>query len=199
VAARQWGVLDIRQLRACGLTDTAVRLRVRAGRLHPLYRGVYALGHPAVPVEGRLLAAVKACGPGAVLSHFSAAVLYGWFEWDGRHPQVTAPKPRRHAGIVTYRSQELEATAIQGIPVTAPARTLLDLAATLHFTGVRRAVNEAFNQRRIVPAELVVSDRRGSRVLREILAGAAPTRNEYEDTVLAILDGLPPPDVTGRW
>jgi very-short-patch-repair endonuclease len=85
----------------------------------------------------------------------------------------------------------------KGIPVTTPARTLRDLSATLPFNQLRRAVNEALNQGRIKPAELVTSHHRGAKRLRAVLATAAPTRNEYEDIVLAVLlqAGLPMPEV----
>ena len=73
----QWGVLSLDELRSCGFSRDAVESRVRNGHLHPLYRGVYAVGHANVSREGAFLAAVKACGPTAVLSHFSAAALYG--------------------------------------------------------------------------------------------------------------------------
>src|SRR5262245_51704145 len=68
MAARQWSVLDLADLAACGLSRQAVGKRVRAGRLFTIHRGVYAVGHPNLALEGRFLAAVKACGPGAVLS-----------------------------------------------------------------------------------------------------------------------------------
>src|SRR5215211_7250786 len=83
LAAEQFGVVEIDELAACGLDKDAVARRVRDGRLHPLYRRVYAVGHPNVPTRGRFLAAVKACGPGAVLSHFAATVLWGLLKWDG--------------------------------------------------------------------------------------------------------------------
>ena len=73
LANRQWGVISIAQLEALGLGRSAVTRRVQAGRLHRIHRGVYAVGHRALRVEGRRLAAVLACGPGAVLSHVSAA------------------------------------------------------------------------------------------------------------------------------
>ena len=60
---------------------------MRNGRLHQFHRGVYAVGHPNLPLEGRLLAAVKACGPAAVLSHYSAAALWGFIDWDDRFPR----------------------------------------------------------------------------------------------------------------
>src|SRR5919109_1824107 len=86
LAAEQWGVLSTDELRGCGLSLKAVFNRTRSGHLHPIHRGVYAVGHAAIPLEGRFLAAVKACGPSAVLSHFSAAVLYEFVRWDDRYP-----------------------------------------------------------------------------------------------------------------
>ena len=76
-AAEQWGVLGIEELRACGLDRDAVSVRAGNGRLHRIHRAVYAVGHDNPPLEGRFLAAVKACGRGSVLSHFSAAALWG--------------------------------------------------------------------------------------------------------------------------
>src|SRR5918997_6902617 len=89
MAGPEWGVLSLDELRACGLSRNAVAVRVARGSLHPMYRGVYAVGHANPPLEGRFLAAVKACGPDAVLSHFSTAALLGYVRWDGRHPEVT--------------------------------------------------------------------------------------------------------------
>src|SRR4051794_27148339 len=103
VAARQWGVMDLDELRGCGLSQQSVAARVRAGRLYPRYRGVFSL-LPTVQLEGAFLAAVKACGAGAVLSHYAAAVLWGLLKWDYRDPEVTAPGLRAHPGIRTHRS-----------------------------------------------------------------------------------------------
>jgi Transcriptional regulator, AbiEi antitoxin len=74
-AAGQWGVLSLDELFACGLSRGAVSDRALGGRLHKIHRGVYAVGHPNLPLEGRFLAAVKACGPGAVLSHRGGGTL----------------------------------------------------------------------------------------------------------------------------
>ena len=205
LAARQWGVLSTHELRACGLSLNAISVRVRNGRLHPLYRGVYATGHANVPLEGRFLAAVKACGPHAVLSHYSAAALYGLVRWDHRHPEVTTTHKRAHRGIHTHRSSVLEVrdvTRHKSIPTTTPARTLIDLATRLHYKPLRRSVREA--QRSLVTIRAVLEaldrlgPRRGTANLTKILAtGPAPTRSELEDTVLDLLlsAGFRHPDV----
>jgi very-short-patch-repair endonuclease len=199
LAATQWSVLDVSDLRRCGLSAEAISWRVAQGRLFRRYRGVYGV-IPNLTLEGEFLAAVKACGPSAVLSHFSAAVLYGWFDWDGRFPEVTATHPRTHHGIYAHRSQCIERVIHRGIPVTPPARVILDLAAELPLAGLRRAVNEALNRGQIKVSELVTRRHRGAAKLRKILATAAPTRNEYEDIVLAVIHqgGLSTPDVNVR-
>lgn len=189
-------VLSVAELHDCGLDDQAILVRVRNGRLHPRFRGVYAVGHDKLDLEACFLAAVKACGPDAALSHYSAAVLRGWLEWDGRDPEVTAPSRRRHRGIKTHRAKHIERRTVRGIPVTTPARTLADLAGSpLPDKRLKRAVNEALNQRAITLAELVVVKQRGARRLREVIASAAPTKNEFEDAMHAILldAGLPAP------
>ena len=190
-------MLDVDDLRTCGLSAEASPC-ARRGRapLPEVPRRLRAC-IPNLSLEGEFLAAVKACGPGAVLSHFSAAVLHGWFDWDWRFPEVTATNPRTHKGIYTHRSKNIERVFLKGIPVTPPARTLIDLSATLPFAGcaersTRRST--AGNQARASSSR---SKHRGATKLREILATAAPTRNEYEDIVLAVLlqGGLPMPDV----
>ena len=204
LAAQQWGVLAVEELRACGLSRKEVMGRVRSGHLHPLFRGVYAVGHTNLQLEGHFLAAVKACGPNAVLSHFSAAALYGLVRWDDRYPEVTVADttPRTHRGIRTHRTKAPDRTRHKGIPVTTPARTLIDLAATLHYRPLRRAVREA--QRNLVTIRQILDTvdrlgpRRGTATLTKILAtGHAPTRSELEDAVLDLLlkGGLKHPHV----
>jgi very-short-patch-repair endonuclease len=205
LAAQHWGVLSADELRRCGLSNKVVEHRVRSGHLHPLYRGVYAVGHTNVPLEGRFLAAVKACGPTAHLSHFSAAAHYGLVRWDDRYPEVTTTAKRSHRGIRVHRSSMLDVrdlTRHKGIPVTTPARTLIDLAATFDYRALRRTVREA--QRKLVTIRQIIEtlDRLGPRPgianLTKILAtGYAPTRSELEDAVLDLLlnAGFQPPEV----
>jgi very-short-patch-repair endonuclease len=137
LAKRDHGVLTTHELLACGLTHAGIHRRVEAGRLHRVHRGVYAVGHRALSREGRWLAAVKACGSGAVLSHQSAAELW---ELVPRRPgpiHVTVPayrRPRPGRGISLHRSKTLtDGDAIRRwrIPLTTPTRTLLDLKGTL--------------------------------------------------------------------
>jgi very-short-patch-repair endonuclease len=208
LAAEQWGVLSLDDLRFCGLSRDAVALRVASGRLHRIHRGVYAVGHTSLPVEARFLAAVKACGRTAVLSHFSAAVLWGIVESGERCPEVTvaANVTRRHEGIrvrrSSYRARE-DVTRRRGIPVTTPARTLLDLAGTLQHRTLRRAVRNAQSLRltsvpQLTRALQCAGPRRGAAGLARILAtGPAPTRSELEDVVLDLIltAGLEHPDV----
>ena len=202
LAAQQWGVLSLDELRSCGLSRNAVESRVRNGHLHPLYRGVYAVGHTKLTLEGAFLAAVKACGPTAHLSHFSAAALYGLVRWDYRYPQVTVTAKRRHAGIRIHRTTIPDATHHKGIPVTTPARTLIDLAGQLDYRTLRRTVREAQRHLVTIPQILDTLDHLGPRPgitnLTKILAtGHAPTRSELEDTVLDLLlnAGFQHPDV----
>src|SRR4051794_38350994 len=122
VAAGQWGVLSLDELFACGLSPSPVLTRVRNGRLHPVHRGVYAVGHAKVPLEGRFLAAVKACGRTAVLSHHSAAALWGFMPWEERHPEVTVlgTAPQAHPGLRPPRGGPGGVPARGGAPPPGP-------------------------------------------------------------------------------
>jgi predicted transcriptional regulator of viral defense system len=192
-AAGAWGVLSLDELVACGLSRNAVMNRVRNGRLHPVHRGVYAVGHADLPLEGRFLAAVKACRTG-VLSHFSAAALWGFIPWEERYPEVTvvgASRPVQSA-IRVHRTTRLDVddrARHHGIPLTSPARTLLDLAATLDHRPLRAATRRAqslhrVNVRQLADALARHGRRRGTARLAQIIAtGPAPTRSELEDVV----------------
>jgi hypothetical protein len=183
-AARQRGVLDTRDLQACGLSHDAIATRVKNRTLFPLYRGVYALGHPHLDFLAWCLAAVKACGPGAALSHWAAAVLWELLEPFGRYPDVIAPTVKRHHGINPHRAAAFESTLHKGIPVTTPAQTIIHLSAVAKFKTLRRVVNEALNRRLVTLRDLVTGGHRGAKKLRAVLATAAPTRSENENLVL---------------
>jgi elongation factor P len=198
VAAGQWGVLSLDELFSCGLSRTEVKVRVRKGRLHPIHRGVYAVGHRKLPLEGRFLAAVKVCGPTAVLSHHSAAALWGFMPWEERHPEVTVlgTAPRAHPGLRIHRTTRLyldDRSRHRGIPIASPARTLLDLAATLDHRPLRAATRRAQSLHRVNVRQLAATlarheRRRGAARLAQIIArGPAPTRSELEDVVLDLI------------
>jgi Transcriptional regulator, AbiEi antitoxin len=149
LARRQWGVVTRAQLTELGVRDRGIADWVRRGRLQRLYRGVYAVGHDRLMREGRWLAAVLACGPGSVLSHRDAAVLWDLRQSNSAYIDVTVPSRngrRRQAGIRVHRSGRLrrdEATVRNGIPVTTVARTLLDLADVLDRQALKRVITEA--------------------------------------------------------
>jgi hypothetical protein len=208
LAAEEWGVLSLEELQGCGLSPGMVVTRVHRGQLHSLHHGVYAVGHANVPLEGRFLAAVKTCGPGAVLSHFSAAALWEMVDWDARHPEVTVrdTTPRVHPGILVHRTRYLDARdrrRHRGVPVTSPARTALDVASQLPEGAARRAVRQALSKRWLGVRNLLEILRRqprrpGANALRRIVAGGpVPTRSELEDVVLEVIlaAGLERPDV----
>ncbi len=149
IAARQHGVISTGQLRSAGLTRAAISRRVGGGRLHRLYRGVYAVGHTGLSARGRWKAAPLALGPRAVLSHRSAAELWELLPESGGLPEVTvrgAADPGRRRGVRVHRSVTLGRSAVaarDGIPVTRPARTLADLERTVPAHTLRRARRQA--------------------------------------------------------
>ena len=199
LARRQWGVVTRDQLTAAGLRDSGVRDWVRDGRLHRLHRGIYAYGHDRLRVEGRWLAAVMASGPGAALSHRSAARLWEIWQSSSGLIDVTVPSQngrRKPAGIRIHRSRRLvadEVTAMRGIPVTSLARTLLDLADVLNPQALRRAITEAEyrNVFDLTSLTAVVQNnpgRRGAKVMRAAERAGHRTRSPLEDRFLAFVD-----------
>jgi very-short-patch-repair endonuclease len=179
LARLQWGVASLAQLRAAGLSYEAVRSRVRAGRLHRLHHGVYAVGHTVLRREGRWLAAVLACGEGAVLSHRSAAAHWGLLPSDATRIDVTAPRTRGgDAKVRLHRSRSLiarDTDTHQGIPITSLARTLLDLAATVRPDRLERALAQAqrlqlYDHSAVTDLLARANGHRGKRALAEATA-----------------------------
>lgn len=146
IANRQHGLISVRQLRGLGICEDAIRANTRAGRLHRVQRGVYAVGHTALSLEGRLFASVLALGRGpfaaehsvlehwgAAISHRSAAVLWGMLPSISGPCDVSVPSNAgrgRRAGIRVHRSRTMllrDVTLRNRIPVTTPARTIADL------------------------------------------------------------------------
>ena len=146
LAAGQHGVVARRQLLELGLSAKSIKHRLGKGRLHALFSGVYAVGRPEVGRHGRWMAAVLSCGPDAVLSHESAGAFWEIRERERRGIEVSVPAtadPRR-PGIVVHRRRALGPVVRRdGIPVTNPVRTLVDLATRLRPNELEAAVNEA--------------------------------------------------------
>jgi very-short-patch-repair endonuclease len=205
LAARQWGVVARRQLLDLGLTHAMVGERVRSGRLLPLHRGVYAVGHARLRREGHWLAAVLAVGTGAVLSHRDAAGLHDLRPANHAHVDVTTLRqPRSIRGISIHRTTVLDAqdiTTIHGISTTTVARTLVDLAGHVPQDHLAKAVREAerrhaFDLREVEAALARTRGRRGRghRAMREAIAECAafehsPTRSPLEDAFLRLVRG----------
>jgi very-short-patch-repair endonuclease len=177
LAAKQHGVVSLRQLKRQGYSRFAVARKVAAAELHPIHRGVYAVGHTRLTIKAHFMAAVLACGPDAVLSHHAAAAL-----WDLRpNPQgpidVTAPGKRTHRGVRCHVSTvpPEQCTIIDAIPVTTLSRTVLDYAETSSERQLRAAL-QAGQRRRILDARKLQAvmaaspGRRGSKPLRRALA-----------------------------
>jgi hypothetical protein len=197
LAAGQHGLVTFGDLRRLGFAQSTVSYQLRMGRLHRVQHGVYAVGHARLSPDGRGLAAVLSIGPGAVLSHVSAAVVWGLLEDRGGPAHVSvARQVRSRRGIRVHSVRRLDAcdrTCEAGIPVTTAARTILDLAETASEPALRRAVRQAQVLRRVNERELRVQldrarGRRGAPRLAALIAdGPAPTRSELEDRVLELL------------
>jgi very-short-patch-repair endonuclease len=205
LARRQHGVVSRRQLLDIGFTTEAIRHRINRGRLHPVYRGVYAVGRPELTREGWWMAAVLSCGDGAVLSHLTAAVLWGIRPRHGRRIDVSVPGNRapRRPGIAVHRRVAVDSARHKGIPVTSVASTLIDIAPRLRRNQLEAAVNEADVLDLIDPEALrdAIDARPGQpgvAALRDLLHRATftLTRSELERLFLPIARraGLPKPE-----
>lgn len=218
LATRQHGLVTHGQLRALGLGRSAIRHRRESGRIHPVLVGVYAVGHTAFTEEARLLAPVMACGPHALLGHAHAAHLWAllpaWVEIDLATINVVVPPDcgrGRRRGIAVHRIaiDPRDRTSHKGIPVTTPARTILDLGAQTDLRGVERAIDQAITDRRTTPRELrdLLSRSPGSpgaAKLRSLLDGAERfdtlTRSQLEEAFLRLVreSRLPDPSLNAR-
>jgi hypothetical protein len=132
LATRQSGVVSRKQLLALGLSDDQIRYRTAANRLRPVHRGVYAVGHDALPPRGRLVAALLVAGLNAALSHGTAAALWKLTRSMPPFIEITtttrAPRPRD--GLRFYTTTAHDVRTRDGLRITTPLRTLKDLAAT---------------------------------------------------------------------
>jgi predicted transcriptional regulator of viral defense system len=209
VAAQQWGVIDCGQLRDCGVSSSTVSRWCQAGRLHVIHRGVYALGHASIPVEGGLIAALLYAGPDAFLSHATAA--WWWRVLDPEPPLIHVSVPGGRGGSVkgvrVHHPRTLQGARHRRLPVTTLPRTLLDFASVSSLHQVRRALAQADYLRLLeveAVAEVCGQGRAGSTRLRRALERHDPrlafTRSELEQRFLALCDagGVALPEVNAR-
>jgi Protein of unknown function (DUF559)/Transcriptional regulator, AbiEi antitoxin len=202
LAARQHGVISRAQLLALGFSGAEIAHRLANGRLHVLFRGVYAVGRPAVSKLGWWMAATLACGEGAALSDRSAGALWEICSELPDRIEVSVPNdtPRRRPGIVVHRHRNLETTTERGIPVTTVVATLSALATRLDRAQIERAINEADKRNLITPPALraaIEGDPRAA-ALRRLLDRRTfvLTDSELERLFppIAAEAGLPPPN-----
>jgi hypothetical protein len=212
IAWRQHGVVSRSQLIAIGIPAATVAVWVRAGRLHRLHRGVYAVGHSRISREARWLAGVLACGVGAVLSFGAAGQSRGIVSAHQRLA-VHVTIPRRAGadpdGIAVHRIRNLDPRDVsthRGIPTTTATRTVWDLATTMTPLGTRRAFEQAeklrlLDRTRLAALRGAAPSRKGAGVIGELLADAPlpleETRSLLEEIVLETCrdHGLPLPAV----
>jgi len=206
LAERQHGVVTRAQLIEIGLSDQTIGRLVEDGRLWRIHQGVYAVGRPTLTLHGRFSAAVLSCGPGAALSHLAAGVLLSLLAERGPRIDVTVPGSggRRRRGALIIHRGPLPATDVtvkHGIPVTTPARTLIDLADLLPRRRLERDLDEAAYLRLDVTDLQPRPGRRGSGTVKELVkrhdAGATRTRSELEERMLSLFHRfrLPAPEV----
>lgn len=204
LAGAQHGVVARRQLLQLGLTAAVIHRRITTGGLHAVHRGVYAVGHTALTLRSRWMAAVLACGAGATLSHRDAGALWGirpsavaLIDISGAG-RCRRPGIRCHQIDVPFDEREIR----DGIPVTSVARTLFDLAAILRPRELARAAAEADALRLAGPLSLAQllerhAGRAGAAQVRRLLAAvpAALTKSQLEEHFVAFVarHRLPPP------
>jgi very-short-patch-repair endonuclease len=210
IAARQHGVVTAENLARAGVSRGAVARRVAAGRLRRVHCGVYLTG-PLTTEHTRAMAAVLACGDHAALSHHAAGALWGIRPpWRGPVDVTVTARHPRPRGVRVHRA-ELDPRDIRrrhGVPTTAPARTLLDLAPLITTRELERAIEEARIQRLVTTAQLTTllthsRSRRGTKALRVALTNQhepSLTRSEAERIVLEQIRaaGLPQPRTNAR-
>jgi very-short-patch-repair endonuclease len=200
LAAQQHGLVTTRQLAAAGISKDAITWRLANGRLARHSHGIYLVG----PLQAQFtpeMAAVLACGPTALLSHDSAAALWG-FRPRPRHPHVTVTRgDPRPAGVSVHRATphaSLEAAVHHALPLTTPTRTLHDLAATLTQRDLDRAVEQAQILR--LPIETSTARRGAAKLKQALRSDPRMTRSEAEARLLALIRAarLPTPRTNAR-
>jgi len=204
-------VLDIGELQRCGFTYNSVATRVRRGWFTRIHEGVYAIGRCELSQRGRFVAAVKACGTDAALSHFSCTVFWNMAEWADRPIDVTVATSHahRHEGVRVHRSKLLSRQDLRnrsGIWVVSPEWALLGLAAQVGEDTLKGAIRRGFAREHVSLRSLAAvlgraGPVRGSRSFAKVLSqGYRPARTVLEDIVLDLIvdAGFELPEVNRR-
>jgi very-short-patch-repair endonuclease len=213
LARQQHDVLTRQQLLDLGFSRREIERRIESGRLHPVHAGIYAVGRPSLTDKGWWMAAVLACGGGAVLSHSSAAALWRIGSEQRGLVELSLPSlsRRRRPSLRIHRRPSLnlqrDITGEYGIPCTTPIQTLIDMSLRLDRAGVERMINEADKYNLVHPPQIreALDERAGEpgvAKLRHILDRRTfrLTREELERRFLPLTRqaGLPTP-LTGQF
>ena len=202
IAAGQHGLFLRQDALAVGMTDAQIEYRVRTGRWVRVTPGVYRLAGVPVTWNQRALSACLAAGDKAVISHRSAAVVWGLSGFRPGRIELTVPDGRsvRSRLATVHRSADLLSPAKRyGLPVTRPSRTILDLAGVVNGDLLEEAVDDVLCRRLCRLDELVAAPRRrGSGALREVLSawngdGIAEGVAEMRVVRALLAEGLPAP------
>ena len=204
-AAATGGIVDFRDTDAAGLSRRAVSRRVAAGRLYRVHSGVFAVGHAGLDPRSRAVAALRAGGPEALLSHPSATALWDLTPWPAV-PHITVPTHRRIEGVVVHQARKMPRPMLrQGLRTTTVPQALLDFAEVAREDEVLRALNEALYLRRTSAAAIerflrCSPGRRGVAVLSALLPDAGALHSPLEDEFFALLRAarLPLPECNVR-
>jgi hypothetical protein len=208
VAGAQHGVVSLDQMRALGYAEQTVKEMIGTGRLHLMYRGAYAVGHSAISRHGHSMAAVISCGTGALLSHRSAAWLWGLTQRFATPVEVTATSPRHTREKIRVHSAEalaeVDHAQCESIPVTAVPRTLLDFAAVDPFF-LGQALDNAHRRGLLdlIALDALIARSRGFRGVARLRSALEPfrtpafTRSGVERRFLLLVEdhGLPRPSM----
>jgi hypothetical protein len=187
-------VISRKQLIALGLDAAGIDNRMRIGFLRVIHRGVYAVGHDAIPIRGRLCAALLVAGPHSALSHRTAAHVLTLLPSMPPFVEITTTKraPRDRPGLVFHHAAHLDTTTRHGLPITTPIRTLLDLATT-HPRDLERGASEALVLKLVTEQQLERQRGPGAARLRRLIVGRTRSRLERAFLKAVVTAGLPEP------
>lgn len=205
LATRQDGVVSRDQLDSLGFSRSAISRWVATERLHRIHPGVYSVGHSALALDARLVAALLYAGDRAVLSHTTAAWLWRLIDAEPKRIHLAVPGRRSSLPDVrVHRSRRIEVVEHRGFRVTSVARTLVDLAAMLSYRELRRALSEAdfrgllsINEVNSALGRGLSGSRPLRRAVNEHLPQLAQTLSALEERFLELCEeaGLPLPAV----